>query len=176
MDAAGIVEFVQHVLSSPAPPRQFQASVPRALVDVCLRCVRPRVDERPATAEDVDGKPGLDAVVTSTLLDAVFFLHGKDSGEFTAGIPYPCGEKPHGLVAEDLNGDGELDIMVANSLNGMVSVLLGDGVGGFGAPVPFVTGLVAYALDIGEFNGDGLPDIAVARDGGSTIGILLSDP
>jgi hypothetical protein len=107
-------------------------------------------------------------LATANYGNTVSVLPGNGDGSFGAGITYPVGSDPEGIVPGDFNRDGRPDLAVGNAGDGTVSILLGSHDGTFQPPVTYPVGpnpLIAG----GDFNGDGCLDLAVSSDSGASV-------
>jgi hypothetical protein len=118
---------------------------------------------------DLDGKDGLDLVVSrNSAQDLAIYLNYGD-GNFGLQGTAPAGADPKAIRAADLNGDGKPDVVTANDSAGVITVFLGDGAGGLSLDQTYAAGKGPRELVLPDLDSDGKPDVVVAGGKGSTI-------
>jgi hypothetical protein len=118
---------------------------------------------------DLDGKDGLDLVVTrNTAKDIVVYLNYGD-GNFGLAGTTAAGNDPKAIRAADLNRDGKADVVTANDSAGVITVFLGDGAGALTLDRTYEAGNQPRELVLPDLDSDGIPDAVVAGGRGSTI-------
>src|SRR5687768_9956459 len=105
---------------------------------------------------ELDGQPGLDAVVSQTNGDLALHF-GDGFGGFPTSAVIAAGTPLGAMALGDLDADGDADLAVVGASK--VLVYLGSGTGGFTALAPVLDAAAGIAM--ADLSGDGKLDLAL---------------
>jgi hypothetical protein len=131
---------------------------------------------------DGDGKPEL-AVANVSSPTVLVFKNAStpgtiNPGSFAAGVAFPTGQGPSGIVIRDLDADGKPEMLVVNYTARTISVLRNTSPRGritaasFAPKVDYPVGATPVDVAVDDLDGDGRPDLAIANGSSSTVSVF----
>lgn len=130
---------------------------------------------------DMDGDGKLD--ILAGVLNQLNVYRNTSTGStisFAAGVNFPIGMFPVGMVVSDFDGDNKVDVAVALYNDNQITLLRNTSTSGtinFAAKQDFASGVNPFALTTADFDGDGKLDLATPNYGlgsGKTVSVFLN--
>ena len=116
---------------------------------------------------DGDGIPDLaTADANQPSHHSLFFLRGKGSGLFEAGVAYNCGNLPQSIAVGDFNGDHISDAAIAELGSDTVTTFIGRPLAPFSVVEARPVLHLPIAVVTADLDGDGALDLVVASQSG----------